>query len=479
MRRLDSPKGLIAVLLTAVLALQTNSVSPTAAEEELHVLKQTGSAFAAIAKKAVAAVVFIQVEKTIEDGNDQGYFIDPREEFLRRFFGPRGMPQAPRRKSRQLGQGSGFLISKDGYILTNSHIVGDADKITVTLHDGRELRAKRIGSDVRSEVAVIKIEGDGYACLEMGDSDALEIGNWVLAVGNPFGFAETVTAGIVSAKGRSNIGIADYENFIQTDAAINPGNSGGPLLNIEGKVIGINTAILSRTGDYIGISFAIPINMVRKIKDQLVKTGKVTRGYLGVYIQKVTPALAESFGLGDALGILVSDVTKDSAAENAGIRQGDIILKLNGKDVESVGAFRNEVASNPPGTRLKLTFVRKGQEKEVILKTRELPDRSGAVSQKPQVTEELGMTVRDLTDELAAQAGVEGEEGVLVTSVEPGGVAWRAGIRGGILIVSVNRKPVAFVREFESALAEADKNKAILMRIRGQEISRYVTLRLD
>jgi serine protease Do len=313
----------------------------------------------------------------------------------------------------------------------------------------------------------------------MGDSDTLEIGNWVVAIGNPFGLTETVTAGIVSAKGRRNLDITDYENFIQTDAAINPGNSGGPLLNIEGKVVGINTAILSRSGGYMGIGFAIPINMATKIKDQLVKTGKVTRGYLGIGIQKVTPALAESFGLDEARGILVHGVIEYSSAEKAGVRQGDIILKLNGKDVESVGSFRNEVASNRPGTQLKLTVVREGKAREIIIKTRELPDRSGAISQKPQVTEELGMTVQNLTSELADRAGVEGEEGVLVTTVEPGGAAWRAGIRASILIVSVNRKPVTSVREFESALAEADKNKAILMRIRIRDAFRYVTLRLD
>ena len=333
---------------TAVLGgvgLAADNASP------VDVLEQTGKAFSHVAKTATPAVVFIRVEKVIEAGmrrphayNDPfGFFGD---DMLERFFRYHGQPQ---RRFRQEGAGSGFIITKDGYILTNSHVVGDADRIRVKLHDGREFDAKRIGSDERSEVAVIKIEADNLPTVKLGDSSALDVGEWVIAVGNPFGLTETVTAGIVSALGRNNIGIADYENFIQTDAAINPGNSGGPLLNIKGEVIGINTAIYSQSGGYMGVGFAIPINMAASIKEQLVKSGKVTRGYLGVYLQAVTPDLAETFDLKeDVSGILVADVEDDSAAEDAGLQQGDVIIGLNGRDVDDIGRFRNEVSSFPP-----------------------------------------------------------------------------------------------------------------------------------
>jgi len=349
----------------------------------------------------------------------------------------------------------------------------------VQLHDGREFKAERIGTDARSEVAVIKIEGDNFPYLEMGDSDALDIGNWVVAVGNPFGLAETVTAGIVSAKGRSNIGIADYENFIQTDAAINPGNSGGPLLNIDGDVVGINTAIYSRSGGYMGIGFAIPINMALSIKDQLMDIGHVVRGYLGVYIQPLTPSLAESFGLETTQGILVSDVTEGSAAETAGLEQGDVILELDGRAVESVGGFRNAVASHPPGSRIELIVQRDGRRKTIEAVTGELPGEEGLARADTGLTEDLGLTVQELTEELAARMRYQDESGVLVSSVETGSAAWDAGIRRGNLIVSVNREPVASVREFRRALEKADRDKALLVRIRDEQASRYVTLRLD
>jgi len=470
------------VAVTLAVAV-TAALTPPAAAAELDALKQTQSAFASIARQAVPAVVFIRVEKEVVMGGQTPYgYNDPSElfgeEFMRRFFGYPGRRQ-PERRYRQQGQGSGFLISKDGYILTNSHVVGDADEIVVQLHDGREFEAERVGADARSEVAVIKIEGDDFPFLAMGDSDALDIGNWVVAVGNPFGLAETVTAGIVSAKGRSNIGIADYENFIQTDAAINPGNSGGPLLNIDGEVVGINTAIYSRSGGYMGIGFAIPINMALSIKDQLMDTGRVVRGYLGVYIQPLTPSLAESFGLDTTQGILISDVTEGSAAEDAGLEQGDVILKLDGQAVESVGSFRNAVANHPPGSRIELTVQRDGRTRTVEAVTGTLPGEESLAGGGGGLPEDLGLTVQELTDELSARMGYEGESGVLVTAVDMGSAAWDAGIRRGNLIVSVNRQPVSSVREFRRAVAQADRDKAVLMRIRDEQASRYVTLRLD
>jgi serine protease Do len=485
----------------AILVLAWTWTGPAAAaraaddetrDKEIALLARTGAAFTAIAKAAVPAVVFIQVEKEVDVPG--GYsFNDPFElfgdEFMRRFFGQRPPPQGtpgPRRRFRQRGQGSGFLISTNGYILTNNHVVGDADKITVRLSDGSEYEGKRIGSDAKSEVAVIKIDpkaGQTFACLAMGDSSDLEIGEWVLAIGNPFGLAETVTAGIVSAKGRSNIGIADYENFIQTDAAINPGNSGGPLLNLKGEVIGINTAIYSQSGGYMGIGFAIPINMAVAIKEQLVASGKVSRGYIGIYMQPMTAELAESFGLKESRGILVSDTTEESAAAEAGIRQGDVIVKLNGEDVTDMGAFRNAIAGQPPGTEFKLTVMRDGKPEDIKVTSRALPDddtaEAEADSNAGALLEKLGLQVQDLTEAIAKQLGYDEAKGVVVTSVDPNGPAAAAGMRPGILIDSVNREKVESVKAFQDALGAADKTKAVLLRVREGSAYRFVALRIE
>ncbi len=448
----------------------------------VDVLEQTGKAFSHVAKTATPAVVFIRVEKVIEAGmrhpqayNDPfGFFGD---DMLERFFRYHGQPQ---QRFRQEGAGSGFIITKDGYILTNSHVVGDADRIRVKLHDGREFDAKRIGSDERSEVAVIKIEADNLPTVKLGDSSALDVGEWVVAVGNPFGLTETVTAGIVSALGRNNIGIADYENFIQTDAAINPGNSGGPLLNIKGEVIGINTAIYSQSGGYMGVGFAIPINMAASIKEQLVKSGKVTRGYLGVYLQAVTPDLAETFDLNEDLsGILVSDVEDDSAAEDAGLQQGDVIIGLNGRDVDDIGRFRNEVSSFPPGTKLELTILRKGKRKHIEAVTQPLPGEDLTSEAISEIYETLGMEVSEVTREQADRFGYDLNEGVIVTEISPAGRAAQAGIRPATLITSVNLERVRSVAEFNEALEASMETGRVVLRVRLGRYHQYVAIRVD
>jgi serine protease Do len=360
-------------------------------------------------------------------------FNDPFEqfndEFFKRFFGDR-MPQRSPHKFRQTGQGSGFIISKDGYILTNNHVVGEADKIKVKLKDGREFdSAKVIGTDPDSEVALIKIEGDNFPILPLGDSDKVEIGDWVVAIGNPFGLVETVTVGVVSAVGRSKVGIAEYEDFIQTDAAINPGNSGGPLINLDGKAIGINTAIFSQSGGYMGIGFAIPINMARSIQEQLIKTGKVIRGFLGIYIQNMTPDLAESFGLNKSEGVVVTEVSKDLPADKAGLKQGDIILEMDGKKMKTDAMLRNDVAMLSPGTKVKLLIYRDGKQQE---KTVTISGRPGSAEEKVEPTqqpkEQLGLQVQNLTKELAEQFGYSLGEGVFVSQVTPGSEADSEGI---------------------------------------------------
>ncbi len=444
------------------------------------VLRATGSAFAEIAKQALPAVVFIDVETTVEV--PQRSFANPFEEFFGRGGRYYSQPQEPEtQKYHQQGQGSGFIISKDGYILTNNHVVKDADRIHVTLSDGREFDAKLIGTDPKTEVAVIQIEDGGeLPFVELGDSDALEVGEWVLAAGNPFGLSQTVTAGIVSAKERSEVGIADFGNFIQTDAAINPGNSGGPLLNIDGKVIGINTAIYTRTGGYMGIGFAIPINQAISIKDQLIKTGKVSRSVLGIYIQEVDEDLAGSFGLEEKGGILISQIVEDSAAEEAGLKEGDIIVEFDGKKAGKVGVFRNRVASIPPNTKVDVKIFRDGKYKTISAITKELEGGDdGLGDSDPALFEKLGIHVESLDGNTARRFGIEGEEGVLVAEIEQGGAAWRAGLKPGQIITSVNRKPVRSVSEFKNAIAaSADSGKVLLLVTDGRS-SRFVVVSVE
>ncbi len=448
---------------------------------ELDLLRRTSRAFAEVAKKAIPAVVFIQVEKNIEIGGWRRVpFNDPfgffGEEFFERFF---GHPEMRPRRFRQSGAGSGFLISRDGYILTNNHVVGDADKIRVKLHDGREFDAKRIGSDARTEVAVVKIDGQDLPYLELGDASALEVGEWVIAIGNPFGLTETLTVGVVSAKGRSNIGIAEYEDFIQTDAAINPGNSGGPLLNIEGKVVGINTAIYSQSGGYMGIGFAIPINMAAAIKEQLVKTGKVVRGYIGIAIKDVDEHLAVQLGLDAAEGILVDSVVPGSPGEKAGLADGDVIQKINGEKVTSSSAFRNFVASQPPGTRFRLGIVRDGKSKELTVVTAPMSEAGFLPARAEELFEKLGMVLQNLTPDLAARFGYSMGEGVLVARVEAGGQAASLGITPGHLITQVGRRKVASVEAFVAAVKATVRNGRILVRVRGETHSQYVIMSIE
>ena len=444
-------------------------------------LKKTGKAFATVAKKVSPSVVFIKVEKIV-DGQPVVKSSAPfrgqnplGDELLKHFFGGSLYPRAPQQQ-RLLGQGSGFILSEDGYILTNNHVVGGAEKITVRLEDGQEYRAETIGTDPHSDIAVIKIDAEKLPALDLGDSDKLEVGEWVLAIGNPFGLSHTLTAGIVSAKGRSSLGLADYENFIQTDAAINPGNSGGPLINLDGKVVGMNTAIFTRNGGYMGIGFAIPINMVKAIKDQLIKTGGVARGYLGIIIQDLTPGLAGSFGLDDLKGILIAQVTKDSPAEKSGLKQGDVILEFGGKPVKDVGAFRNRVSLKVSGSKEKITILRDGKLQILNVTIGKLPDQGLVSDNRSHILTELGLTVQNLTQALADQLGYQGEKGVVVKQVSPGTIAQLAGLKPGILIQEINRKQVQNIDEFKQAIIQNEKKESILLLVKDGEYSHYLTL---
>ncbi|MCF6185957.1 MAG: DegQ family serine endoprotease [Desulfobulbaceae bacterium] len=473
---------LILILFTAPLQAQESGIDS---------LRQTGKAFASVAKKVSPAVVFIQVKMATQSppamefsppfGGNSPF----DEEFFRRFFGPsfpgqQGQPrQAPRRHA--MGQGSGFIVSTDGYILTNNHVVNDAEKITVKLQDGREFTAKTIGTDPHSDVALIKIDAKGLPMLTLGDSDALEVGEWVVAIGSPFGLSHTLTVGVVSAKGRSSVGLADYENFIQTDAAINPGNSGGPLLNIRGEAIGINTAIFSRSGGYMGIGFAIPINMAKNIEQQLLKHGKVTRGWLGVMIQDVDKDLAKSFDLDTTQGVLISGVTEKSPAEKSGMKQGDVIIAIDEKPLANVAGLRNAIAMTAPETKIILTIIRDGKERKLPVTIGEQPSDFGSVAKQSGKSPlgKMGLSLQDLTPELADQFGYRKDQGVLIAGVEPDSPAGRVGLQAGQLIEEVNKTPVKNLNQLQQVLAKSKNPEQVLLRVRAGEYSQYVVLRAE
>jgi serine protease Do len=400
---------------------------------------------------------------------------DPREfwEPFERFFGP--MPRE--RKFRQRSLGSGFIFDSEGYIITNNHVIEGADEVLVKL-DGNntEFPAKVVGKDAKTDVAVLRIEGQvDLQSAPLGDSDALQVGEWVLAIGNPFGLDHTVTAGIVSAKGRF-IGAGNYDDYIQTDAAINPGNSGGPLLNLRGEVVGINSAIFSRTGGNIGIGFAIPMNMAKDLIPQLKEKGRVTRGWLGVLIQRVTPEIAESLGISEARGALVADVVEDGPAKAAGIEVGDVIVEYDGQEVNESNDLPLMVARTAVGKEVSVKILRDGDVKDMSVTIAELDDEEMEVA-GPEKGEEFGLTVQSLTPEIAENLGVEGVAGVVVTAVESESPAEDAGLRRGDIILEVNRSPVESVEAYLDALKKAEAGKNLLFLVRRGDNTIFLALK--
>ena len=456
-------------------------------ENSVTALRQIGKTFAAIAEKTSPAVVGLEAKRTVTReyspfrDSPFGEPFDPFEDDIFDFFFRRRSPRqrSPQRRYRELRpvQGSGFIISSDGYILTNNHMVEGAEKVEIELADGRKFTAEVIGADRDSDVAVIKIDARSLPCLELGDSEALEVGEWVLAIGNPLGLSHTVTAGIVSAKGRSGFGLATLENFIQTDAAINFGNSGGPLINLDGKVIGINTAIYGSSGN-IGIGFAIPINMAKHAYEQLIESGTVERGFLGVMPNDLDPEMAEAFGLKDKC-VAISEVTEDSAADKAGLRHNDVILELDGEPVESADSFRNRIAMLKPGTKLKMVVWRDGKRRTFDVKLGKRPSTQELTGAPPDELEELGFSVRNLTDESAERLGYEGQSGVIVESVEPGSQAAQLGIVPGVLIKEVNREAVKNTKQFNEAIAKARKKGRVLLLVKRDRFQYFVLLPLS
>jgi serine protease Do len=431
--------------------------------------------FATLAEQLRPAVVNISTAKTIKPRSPayrgpQRPGQDMFEEFFERFF--RDLPQSSR-KERSLG--TGFIISDDGYILTNDHVVDGADEIKVKLSDGRVFPGTVRGLDPKLDLALIKIDaGKQLPVAKLGDSDKLRIGEWVMAIGNPFGLEQTVTVGIVSAKGRV-IGAGPYDDFIQTDASINPGNSGGPLFNLRGEVVGINTAIVAGGQ---GIGFAIPVNMAKEIVTQLRQDGKVTRGYLGVVVQPLSEELAQSFGLERPHGALVSEVVKDSPAERAGIKRGDVILRFDGQTIDERNDLPKIVAATRVGKSAKVVVFRDGHERELQVEVGKLGEEDSALAEQGVTGNRLGLTVISLTPELARRYELEpNSRGVLITAIAADGTAASANLRPGDLVVEVDGHEVASVKAFETAIARVGKGKVLRLLIQRRETLFYTTVR--
>jgi len=442
-------------------------------------LRQTAKAFSSVARKVSPSVVFIHVEgRTAQAANGEAGDWPFQDDLLRRFFGddfPGLARPAPKKPRRAIGQGSGFIFATRGnsaYILTNSHVVDNAERIRVKLHDGREYDAALQGTDPRSDIAVLKVEARGLTALKWGDSAKLEVGEWVVAMGNPFGLSHTLTTGVVSAKGRTSLGINDYEDFIQTDAAINPGNSGGPLLNLDGEVVGMNTAIFSRSGGHMGVGFAIPSNLARTIAEQLLASGRVVRGYIGLTVQPLSMEIAEALQLTQTRGALVNEVQAGSPAEQAGLRAGDVLTHFDGIPLADGGQYRNRAAMAKPGSSVTLGLVRDGKPLQIAVQVRLLDEDA---VQRAEAAAALGMAVRGLTPDETRRAGVA--KAVVVTGVAPRSVAAQAGIRTGTLILEVNRRPVGSAEEYAAALVEKGEAGSALLRIADNGRSRQVNLR--
>ncbi|OGW28155.1 MAG: hypothetical protein A2X56_04550 [Nitrospirae bacterium GWC2_57_13] len=450
--------------------------------KSIEVLTELSEALSDVATVATPSVVNISTMRVIKspEGTPFEFFDDP---FFRRFFGDQyPHPNVPRERKEQ-SLGSGVIVSENGYIVTNNHVIEKGEAIKVLLSDKRDFTAKLIGADPKTDIAVIKIEAQELSALPWGDSDKLKAGDITFAIGNPFGLNQTVTMGVISAVGRANVGIADYEDFIQTDAAINPGNSGGALLNVRGELIGINTAIVSRSGGYQGIGFAVPSNMARSVIESLIQHKKVVRGWLGVSIQEVTSDLAQEFGARDLRGAIVSGVVKGSPAEKAGIRQGDVILQYNGKLVQDTAHLRNMVSQTPVGTRVKVKLLRKKKETTVEAMIAELPKKTAEVVPGGRAGERessalAGTVVREVTPEIARRFGMgKDEKGVVIVKVAGDSRAFEAGLRPGDIVLQVNHADIVTLEDYNAAIGNLSNDEIVLLLVRRKGQDLFVTLR--
>lgn len=446
---------------------------PAISKEATDILSKVGDAMAEVAVAVKPAVVNISSTQTIKtQGIPSPFLNDP---FFRRFFGDEfGFHERPREQKRA-SLGSGVIVSKDGYILTNYHVVKDADEIKVKLSDKREFKGTVIGADSKTDLAVVKIGSDHLPVVKLGDSDKLRVGETVIAIGNPFGLNQTVTSGIVSATGRANIGIADYEDFIQTDAAINPGNSGGALVNVKGELVGINTAIFSTSGGYQGVGFAIPSSMAKAVMENLIKNGKVVRGWLGVSVQPITPELAKQFKLKEDKGALVSDVTEESPADKAGVKRGDVITEYNGKEVDEPSSLRNMVANTPPNREVKLKVLRDGKPITIQATIAELP--MSAEKASGEFDNQLrGVHVQNITPEARKNLDIPKRiTGVVIADIEEGSTA-EGILANNDVILEINKKRIHSVKEYEDAVKNIKPEQNILVLIYRNGVTTYITL---
>lgn len=442
--------------------------------------------FVAVAKATTPAIVNISTTRVIK--NPSGSPMTPFSEdpFFRQFFGDEFYRQFEIPKERrEQSLGSGVIVDPNGLIVTNNHVVAKADEIKVLLGDKREFKGKVVGTDPKTDVAVVKINAKDLPTIPWGDSDKLQVGEYVLAIGNPFGLNQTVTMGIVSAVGRANVGIAEYEDFIQTDAAINPGNSGGALVNARGELIGINTAIFSQSGGYMGVGFAVPSDMVKSVMESLVKTGKVVRGWLGVSIQEVSPELAKQFALPEAKGAVVTDILENSPAAKAGLQQGDVIVSFDGAPVENTGTLRNRVAQTPIGKKVKVGVIRDKKEKELEVLIAEQPKEIGrGQGESPGTPDEAvstalsGIEVRDLSPNLVQRYGLsKSDKGVVITQIEQGSAAADSGLREGDLVVEINRQAVRSVKDYDRLAAKVGKEDTVLLLVNRQGRNSYFAIK--
>ncbi|MDK2744210.1 MAG: DegQ family serine endoprotease [Nitrospira sp. BO4] len=441
--------------------------------------------FTEVAKQATPAVVNITTVMTekVSDGSSlPDELRDRMEEFFGKPLDPRHRgpqnplePRGPRRS-----QGSGVIVSSDGYVLTNNHVIANAQEVSVTLPDKREFKGKIVGTDPKTDLAVVKINASDLPSVRWGDASKLQVGEYVLAVGNPFGLNSTVTLGIVSAVGRGHMGITQYEDFIQTDAAINPGNSGGALVNTNGELVGINTAIFSQTGGYQGVGFAVSTTMAKPIYESLVRTGKVVRGYLGIGLQDLNQDLAKSFSINDSKGALISDVKENSPADQAGLKQGDVIVEYHGTPVEDGVALQRLVTRTAVGTKVPLKVIRDGREREMTVKVGEQPDETKiAKVERANADHALsGLAVEDLDQDMARDLGLNGKRGVVVTGVEPGSGAEKAGLLPGDLIREINRQPIKSVKDFEKVSSDVKKGGTVLILINRRGNSLFLSAKI-
>jgi serine protease Do len=478
MTRILSPRTLLKALpAVAVGGLLAWSLSAKDSAPKLNLKTDESSvsrtdrlpaSFAPIVKKVAPSVVKVVTsgKAKMDPRNPLGEGID--DPFLRRFFGiPDGMGRNQQMPKVQ-GLGSGVIVTEDGYILTNNHVVESADTVNITLADGREFTAKVVGKDPKSDVAVVKVDATGLPAVTLSDSDKVEVGDFVLAVGNPFGIGQTVTSGIVSATGRTTMGL-DYEDFIQTDAAINPGNSGGALVDISGRLVGINTAILSRSGGNQGIGFSIPVNMARDIMESLVTDGKVTRGFIGVKIQNINPQLARQFKLGEPKGTLIADVTPRGAADKAGVKSGDVVTEVNGREVRDSQHFKNAIARVKPSEVAALKVLRDGETKVIKVKVGTRPEDPELAESEPTADGESGtlngVAVADIDARTRREYQIpESVKGAVITSVEPGSAAAEAGVQAGEVILEINRQKITSADEAVK-LTENPKDKTTLLKL--------------